>query len=207
MKHITRTMALVLAIAMLSVSAFAAAPSVEQGGAPSVVTPGAVKPGAPEGKPAIEVVDDKGEVIATDDPNALIVVPMDKLDTADKAVKDVMEKAYKQLADAEDLTTVVPELAKAAEDLKMKTPADKLAVRDLIYLALTDKLNAELVKDNTLCFLEFDMTLAEGEQLIVMVQNPAGEWVLVPAANVEINEAGHPVVGFEFFGPTAFIVG
>ena len=207
MKNIIRAVALVLTVAMLSVTAFAAhvRPSVEQRGVPIIVP---VKDLT--GAPIIEIKDHtlNDKVVATAPYSDLEVVALGDISEASESVNADMTKAFKSIVDAADLTKLVPGLAKHAEDMGLATPAEELVVRDLFYLGLPEELNKELDKAENVMYLKFHMGLnyEANEQLIVMVMNDAGEWVLVPTDGVALKGENHEV-RFDFVGPVAFIVG
>lgn len=205
MKHIIRMVALVLVVCLLSVNAFAAekaTPSVEQQGGPQVVAP---KADADE-TPAIVVETADGEIIESDDPEVLKVTPLDDSKNLKPEQKEQMEKAYTQISEAESLAEIAPELPEVLKELKIETPAEELVVRDLVHVSISEKLEKalEATEGNGLK-VTFKMDLAEGETLIVLVQNEDGEWVIVYGDDIVI-EDGEVTVRLPHVGPVAFIV-
>lgn len=204
MKHIIRTVALVLAVSMLSVVAFAGntTPSVEQKPAPSVVTPTTEV----DGKPAVVVTDKDGNVMEADDPEVVQVTPMADAEDQDPEVKKQMEEAYTEIAEAESLVEVAPALTEVMEEMEIETPAEDLVVRDVINLEVSDKLAEALKEEGNTLDMTFEMELEEGQSLIVMVKGPDGEWIVIPAENVVVNDDGTVTVGFTAVGVVAFVV-
>lgn len=204
MKHIIRTVALVLVVSMLSVAAFAAGttPSVEQKPAPKPVPPTTEV----DGKPAIVVKDKDGKVMESDDPEVLTITPM--ADAKDQApeVKKEMEDAYTEIAEAESLVAVAPALTDVMKDMEIETPAEDLVVRDIVKLDVSEKMAEALKEEGNTLDITFEMELEEGQKLIVMVKGPDGEWIVIPAENVVVNDDGTVTVGFTAVGVVAFVV-
>ena len=234
MKHITRIAALALAVSMLSVAAFAApnyTPSVEQKETPQIVAPKTEH--QVDGKPAIVVKDENGEVKAADavDTVKITGLPTSKKDNVpaetledgstvpteateateplteeEVAVQESLEKAYNQIAEAKDLSEVAPELPKVLEDLKVETPVEELVVQDLFNITLPEEMTKALEIEGNTIDISFQMEIEEGKQLIVMVQTADGQWVIVSGDAVVVNDDGTVTISFPCVGNVAFIV-
>ena len=205
MKHIIRTVALVLVISMLSVAAFAAegfVPSVEQKDEPQVVAPKTEV----DGKPAVVVKDADGKIMAADDPEVVKVTPMSKAKDQTPEVKQKMEEAFTDIAEAKDLTVIAPELKDVMKEMKVETPVENLVVRDLINLEVSEALVEALKTEGNSLELSFEMELEEDQQLIVMVKGEDGKWVVIPAEDVTVNADGTVTVKFTVVGVIAFVV-
>ncbi len=198
MKHIIRTVALVLVVCMLSVTAFAAenfTPSVEQKGSPEVV----------DGKAELIVKGDDDKVVESDNYDCLVVTPLSKIKDLAPEAKEQMEKAFTQISEAKSLAEVAPELTDVLKELKVETPVEDLVVRDLFHIAVSEKLAKALETEGNVLPVSFELELAEGEQLIVLVQNAEGEWLIV-SGDAVVAEDGFVTVDFPCVGPVAFIV-
>ena len=204
MKHIIRTVALVLVVSMLSVVAFAGnmTPSVEQKPAPKPVPPTTEV----DGKPAVVVKDENGNVMESDDPSVVEITPMADAKDQTPEVKKEMEDAYTEIAEADSLVEVAPALTEVMKDMEIETPAEDLVVRDVIKLDVSEKLAESLKEEGNTLDITFEMELEEGQKLIVMVKGADGEWIVIPAENVVVNEDGTVTVGFTAVGVVAFVV-
>ncbi len=207
MKHIIRTVALVLVVSMLAVTAFAATPSVEQNGTPEVATPSVEQKGglAVDAKAELVVTDAEGKTIESDDFASLVVTAMSDIKNLAPEVKEQMEKAFTQISEAKSLAEVAPKLADVLKELKVETPVEDLVVRDLFHVAVSEKLAKVLETEGNVLPVSFKLDLAEGEQLIVLVQNAEGEWLIV-SGDAVVAENGLVTVSFPCVGPVAFIV-
>lgn len=220
MKHIIRTIALVLVVCMLSVTAFAAegaTPSVEQQGKPDAV-PSAEQQGKPDAVPSAEqkdgpevaskgeltVVDADGKTVESDDFATLVVTAMADAKDLPAADKEKMEKAFTQISEAKSLADIAPELTEVLKELKVETPVEELVVRDLFHVAVSEKLAKALETEGSTLKVSFKVELEEGEHLIVMVQNAEGEWVVLSGDDVVV-EDGIATISFPCVGPVAFI--
>lgn len=215
MKHIIRAVALVLMVAMLSVTAFAAfTPSVEQKAEPEVVAPKTEH--KVDGKPAVVVKDEKGEVISADLVETVKVTPVSnfkgeeaeekELTEEEVAVKESLEKTYTEIAEAKNLAEVAPKLPEVLKELKVETKVEELVVQDLFNITLPEELTKALEVEGNTIDLTFEMEVEEGKQLIVMVQSADGEWVIISGDAIVVDEDGTVTVSFPVVGNVAFIV-
>ena len=203
MNKFVRALALVLVVAMLAIPAMAAAtPSAEQKGAP------AVKETMTDstGKAVAGVIVDKDgkELAGVSAEDVKVKSYADTVKDAPKEVKEVMEKAYKEISTAEDLTKVAPELTKILPKLDVKVEAKDLVVRDLVHVELKPEM-AELIKDGAKITMSFDLQLEKGQTLIVM-QMIDGKWVVLELEDVVINADGSANINLAGAGPVAFVV-
>ena len=207
MKHIVRICALVLVVCMMSVTAFAGTPSPEQGGVPEVVVPQnpGNKPGAPEEKPEIVVKNPSDDVVESDEPEVLVITPMNDIENLTPEQEEKMEKAYTQVSEAESLAEVAPELPEVLKELKVETPVEDLVIRDFFHIGVSEKLHKALEQEGNHIDITFKMDLETGEQLIVLVQNAEGEWIIISGDDIVV-EDGEVTVSFPCVGPVAFIV-
>ena len=192
MKHINRILALALAVMMLAVPCMAG-PSAEQGGGPSIEQgggPSVSQTGAPSAEQ--NGVKGNGEIIITT-----------TMDHDDAKIKADLEAAQTLLADTKDLTTIAPEMTAVMKDMKVETPADKLAVRDLFHVAVTGNTLKEFQASKKITITFDDVELEEGQNLMVMVLN-GDHWDMVPAADVKV-EDGKVTVTFTVLGIVAFV--
>ena len=204
MKHIVRTIAFVLAVSMLSVAAFAGnfTPSVEQKPAPIPVPPTTEV----DGKPAIVVKDKEDTIVESDDPEVLVVIPMSEAKDQTPEVKKEMEEAYTEIAEAESLTDIAPALPEVMKEMDIDTPAEDLVVRDVIKLEVSEKLAESLKEEGNTLEVTFEMVLEEGQKLIIMVKGADGQWIVLPAENVTVNDDGTVTIAFTTVGMVAFVV-
>ena len=182
MRKAIQLICVLLVVAMLAVPVFAAG-SVEQKGAPVAITPSAEQKGAP--------------AAAEKDVAVTALVDLDK---APAEVKKVVEEAYKVIADAESLVKAVPAVETALKEMKADVKAENLIVRDLFYL----ELDKELAEGEEKAITFKAEGIEKGDFLMVMVYVD-GEWVVLDADKVEINEDGTVKVTFNVVGPVAFI--
>ena len=236
MKKIVSVAAAILAVSMLSVTAFAAfTPSVEQKDAPTVVVP----PNSEhkiDGKPAIVVKDETGKVVSADKVETLKITPVSsfkkkdttaeetKPDSADEtaateetvatepmteeeiAVQESLEKTYTEILEAENLAVLVPELPDVMKELKVDTKVEDLVVQDLFNISLPEEMEKSLEIEGNTIDISFEMTIEEGKQLIVMVQTEDGEWVLISGDSIVVDEDGYVTDSFPCVGNVAFVI-
>ena len=226
MKHITRTAALVLMAAVLSVNICADkfTPSVEQKEAPTIVAPKTEH--KVDGKPALVVKDKKGEVIAADKVETVKVTPVssfkkkaeDKKDDTktteptepltkeEAAIQESLEKAYTEIVEAKSLDVIAPELPNVMKDLKIETKVEDLVVQDLINITLPEEMAKALEVEGNTIDMTFEMKIEEGKQLIVMVQGADGKWVVIAGDAIVVNDDGTVTIAFNVVGNVAFVI-
>ena len=152
---------------------------------------------SPSGNPAPTVVSfDPSDDGCT---GRLVVTPYGDRNTLPSSLKDLIEKAYSDIANSDDLTKLNAELAKLAADKKIK--GKDLAVSDLFDIHVTgcDYHDEHVDFDIT---LDAD-TLDRFEGLLHM--NKDGVWELVADAEV-INNGDHLKFSVDSFSPFAIVV-
>ena len=216
MKHYIRSAALVLMAAMLSVNAFAAekfTPSVEQKEAPAIVAPKTEH--KVNGKPAVVVKDEKGEVVNAQAVDAIKVTPVSSFKDKDaakpqteeeKVVAESLDKTYTEIVEAKSLDVLAPELPDVLKELKVDTKVEDLVVQDLINVSVPKEMEDILLVEGNTIDLTFEMEVEEGKELIVMVQTADGEWVVISGDAIVIDDDGTVTISFPVVGNVAFIV-
>lgn len=225
MKHIIRTVALTLIVSMLSVNAFAAekfTPSVEQKKAPVVANQKNEQ--IVDGKPAIVVKNEKGEVQKADAPVVLKITPVSSVKKAEdnkdddateatetlteeeEEIQESLEEAFEQIAGAESLEEIAPELPDVLKALKIETPVEELVVQDLVNISLPEEMTEALEEEGNTIDITFEMKVEEGKQLIVLVQNEDGEWIVISGDAIVVDDDGTVTISFPCVGNVAFIM-
>lgn len=219
MKALCKVITVVLAVLMLAIPVSAAnfTPSVEQKGAPEIVTTEKT-----DGTAIVAVIEDPdGQDVHDVTPAEIVVTPVADSKKASKAVRKELEEAYESVSKAKSLDEVVPDLDKALEEHKDamkealggkldKKVADMkvsdLVVRDLVNVSLTETAANKLKQTGNSVKLMFKMDMKPDDFLMVM-RYVDGEWVVMEAEKVEILEDGSVTVQFdEEVGTIAFVV-
>jgi hypothetical protein len=152
---------------------------------------------SPSGNPAPQIISfDPSD----DDCTAkLVITPYAKRDTLPDELKELIEKAYGEIAASKDLTELNSDLAKLAADKNLK--GANLAVSDLFDIYAID---CEKHEEH----LEFDIVLAADtlKRFVGLLHmNKNGEWELVSNAEVT-NDGKHLKFTVETLSPFAIVV-
>lgn len=148
----------------------------------------------PQVKFPVSLVDEDGNTIDEIDEGCLVVTSIGEVDES----KDIPEDARKELK----------EVYQKLQDGSMELPTDgkeDYVVRDLFDVSLicTDGHKEELEKEGVYLEVTFDLKVASGTDVVVMVYLD-GQWVPVPM--VTNNGDGTVTVLFEDICPVAFAV-
>lgn len=93
-------------------------------------------------------------------------------DKLEASIREIFEKAYGELMDADDLTKICKALADLAEQYGI--PASSLAIRDFFDISATEE------KDK----YEIKLNVGEISGFVAIIHYENGEWVLVKNAQV-----------------------
>ena len=120
MKKIVVILSAILLVVALAVPSFAASltPSVEQKGAPTVVS----------------ATDADGNAFADGE---VIVTPVSAADSADAAFADGLKAAYEQIKAAATLTDIAPSIGDYLKEIGSEASVEDLVVRDLFDVSVT----------------------------------------------------------------------
>ena len=146
----------------------------------------------PEVSFPVSLVDKEGKEIEKIEEGCLVVTSIGKVDES----KEIPEDAKKELKDVYEKLS----------DGTMSLPVDgNLVIRDLFDVSLicTDGHKEELAKEGVYLEVTFDLQIAAGTEVTVMVYLD-GQWVSVP--KVTNNGDGTVTVLFEDICPVAFAV-
>lgn len=209
MKKTIRVLAAVLVVAAMSVSVCAEnfTPSVEQKGAPSVVT---VKDSNQNDVVALIQDESQNEVYGVP-AGKLIVTPFAEAEKAGAEIEKMLTDAYKQITEAKtlgDLTTDLNDaVAKLKEEMGIKElKVEDLVVRDLIDVSLDAELKAQYLKDGNTISVTFDLGMKADEPLLVLHNYEADKWEVIANDHVVRHENGNVTVTFDSLSPVAFVV-
>ncbi len=138
----------------------------------------------------------------------LTVTPVSSSATAPAAVQEALDAAYEELATAEDVSTVIPNLGDVLTSANIEAPASSAVVTDVFDLSLIDE-NGE------------QRTLNEGESVTVSVNytydtvnfdlvvahknTVSGQWEALPSENVVTGD-GTVTLTFDQLCPVAFML-
>lgn len=192
---------LIVVMLALPVSAVSFTPSVEQKGAP-VLGELTDASGAPA---AAIVVDTDGNEIMSVSADSIAVTSVVDIQEAPEEVQVILEEAYKSISESKDLETAAPALKEALQQINPDLTVSDLVVCDLFHVAVGEDV-AQTIENGGSIILKFDLNRKADELLIVMVYVD-GEWIVIDADKVEINEDGEVSVAFDVpLGPIAFVV-
>ena len=182
MKKLATLVTLVLALAMLTVSASAAnfTPSVERKPAPTVTS----------------AVTADGTAID------LVVTPVSAKDSAaSPEIAEKLESAYAQIQAAASLTDLVPDIGTALSKIDSSLSVSDLVVRDLFDISYTDGSDAT---GSVTAKLQTD--LAAGTPVLVLHNYEGTNWEVLPTENVSLDNNGVLTITVDSLSPFAIVV-
>ena len=182
MKKFASLIALVLVLAMLTVSASAAnfTPSVERKPAPTVIS--AV---TPDGT-AIDIV----------------ITPVSEKDSAVAAeITEKLENAYAQVQAAASLADLAPDIGNVLAKLDPSLSVSDLVVRDLFDISYTDGSDY-----NGPITVKLQTDLAEGTPVLVLHNYEGTSWEVLPTENVSLDGNGVLTITVDSLSPFAIVV-
>lgn len=192
---------LVAAMLVLPASAASFTPSVVQKGAPTMGT----LTDASGNSVAAVVTDSDGKEIMGVSSDSVVVTSVADIQEASEEVQTVLEEAYKSISESKSLEEAAPALAAVLEESNSKLTVSDLVVRDLIYVSVDEEVE-KVMEDGFSISLKFDLGIKDDDFLVVMMYVD-GEWIVVDADKVEIDENGEVTVIFDGVpGPVAFVV-
>lgn len=184
------------------------------------------------GKPApslIAFTDENGEVYIASIQNRakttyvpvandmkLVITPVSARDyVVDIQIHEHLKWAYAQILNAQTLNDLPVE--EGAEGLGASIDAllsamntglvyQDLVVRDLFEVTLYGERLDYLYADDQYLEAEFDVDLAQGDSLVVLVSDDSATWSVLPAEDVTINASGSVTVRLSELGAVAFAV-
>ena len=180
MKKIAVILSAILLVVALAVPSFAASftPSVEQKGAPTVVS----------------ATDADGNAFADGE---VIVTPV----SADAAIADGLKAAYEQIKAAATLTDIAPSIGDYLKEIGSEASVEDLVVRDLFDVSVTGA-----AAESGPITVRFNLGLSQSATLIVLHNYEGSNWEIIPKDRVKQNADGTVDVTFDSFSPVAFVV-
>lgn len=184
MKKIVVILSAILLVVALAVPSFAASftPSVEQKGAPTVVS----------------ATDADGNAIADGE---VIVTPVSAADSADAAIADGLKAAYEQIKAAATLTDIAPSIGDYLKEIGSEASVEDLVVRDLFDVSVTGA-----AAESSPITVRFNLGLSQSATLIVLHNYEGSNWEIIPDDRVVQNADGTVDVTFDSLSPIAFVV-
>ncbi len=209
MKKGIRILAAVLVVMTLAVSVYAEkfTPSVEQKGAPAI----AVFKDGNQNDVVAMIHDGAKKDVAGVPTGKLTVTPYADAKKAGPEVEKMLVAAYKQVAEAENLSGLSKELpavlAQVKEKLGLKDlKVENLVVRDLFDISLDSELKEEYLKEGNTISVTFQLNMKPSEALLVLHNYEADKWETIADDRVERHENGDVTVTFDSLSPVAFVV-
>lgn len=204
MKCRNRIIALVLAVLLLSVTAYAEkfTPSVEQKGAPEIV---AVNDKSGNEVCAV-IVDANGNEVAGVPVGELVITPVADAEKASEEIHQMLDKAYQQITEADTLTALVSNIPEILKEMKWDIPAEALVVRDLFDVTVTGEYQEMLKQEGNTITVRFKMALPTEEQMLVLHNFESDKWEAIYGETVQHHENGDVSVTFNSLSPVAFAV-
>lgn len=184
MKKIVVILSAILLVVALAVPSFAASftPSVEQKGAPTVVS----------------ATDADGNAFADGE---VIVTPVSAADSADAAIADGLKAAYEQIKAAAKLTDIAPSIGDYLKEIGSEASVEDLVVRDLFDVSVTGA-----AAESSPITVRFNLGLSQSATLIVLHNYEGSNWEIIPDDRVVQNADGTVDVTFDSLSPIAFVV-
>lgn len=185
MKKVITLMVTLVMVAAMAVPAWAAdfTPSVAGKAAPAIM-------GA---------VDGYGNPI---DMDAITITPFGEKDGADAVISEALERAFKLIEEAEDLTALVPK--EKLEEALAKLTDEKLDLKDLVVRDLFDVTVPEGTKFPVT--LTYDLKIKADEWVMVLHNVKGDEWEVIDPDKVKNNGDGTLTVVHDSLSPIAFVV-
>ena len=158
MKKIVVILSAILLVVALAVPSFAASftPSVEQKGAPTVVS----------------ATDADGNAFADGE---VIVTPVSAADSADAAIADGLKAAYEQIKAAATLTDIAPSIGDYLKEIGSEASVEDLVVRDLFDVSVTGA-----AAESSPITVRFNLGLSQSATLIVLHNYEGSNWEIIP---------------------------
>ena len=179
MKKIVVILSAILLVVALAVPSFAASFTVEQKGAPTVVS----------------ATDADGNAFADGE---VIVTPVSAADSADAAIADGLKAAYEQIKAAATLTDIAPSIGDYLKEIGSEASVEDLVVRDLFDVSVTGA-----AAESSPITVRFNLGLSQSATLIVLHNYEGSNWEIIPKDRVKQNADGTVDVTFDSFSPVA----
>jgi len=184
MKSVSKILAVLLAVLMLSTCAFAVdfAADIEIRKAPELV-----RVIDANGKATIaQIHDAQGNLLAGLD--EILVTELAKAEFADKEIREELEKAYKELKAANTLESLCDKADDVLAELDQFRKIEEMHVVDLINITMDDEYRTQLETEGNTITLTFKLDREEYHTLLVLEQTVEDEWITAPVEDVKFNE-------------------
>lgn len=184
MKSVSKILAVLLAVLMLSTCAFAVEIAAES------EAPEIVNVTDESGHVLFALIHDKdGNLVARLEADDMVITDFKDMEDAEDHTKEDMENAYEQIKNAESLINLCDQAADMLAEIDPTLHIDNMQISSFVNVHLDDEYRAYLEDDHTIT-LTFKLKVKESDKLLVLEHTEDDEWITADPEDVVFNEDG-----------------